>query len=71
MSAQRFIGLILLAGGVVLLIMGMRATESAANQLSSFFSGQVTDATAWYLVGGFAAAIAGLALAVFGGVRRR
>ena len=52
--------------GVVILVVGINASHSAADQLSNTFKGRYTDATMWYIVGGIGAAIVGLLLTVFG-----
>jgi hypothetical protein len=63
--------LILLAGGITFLILGINASHSAADRWSNFFTGQFTDATVWYIIGGIASALSGLMLVLFGGVRDR
>ena len=50
----------LLAVGVVLIIMGVSASESFGSDVSRFFTGSPTDKTVWLLIGGIAAAIVGL-----------
>jgi hypothetical protein len=60
------LGVVCLAAGVVLFIIGMNASDSLADQWSEFFTGHFTDSTVWYIVGGVAAAIVGLALISFG-----
>lgn len=67
MNPQRIGGIVLLAAGVSLFIIGMKATDSMVDQWSNFFTGHFTDATVWYIVGGVAAAVAGLSLLMFGG----
>jgi hypothetical protein len=67
MNPQRILGSVLLVVGVILLIVGMNASHSAADRWSNFFTGHFTDTTVWYIVGGIASAIAGLMLAMFGG----
>ena len=67
MNPQRIGGLVLLAAGVVLFIVGMNASHSVADRWSNFFSGHFTDATVWYIVGGIAAAVGGALLLLFGG----
>ncbi|MDW7710182.1 MAG: DUF3185 family protein [Deferrisomatales bacterium] len=69
MSSQRIAGIVLLAVGVVLFLVGMNASESVADQLSEFFTGRFTDTTMWYIIGGIAAAVAGLLLLAVGGRR--
>jgi hypothetical protein len=50
----------LLAVGIVLIIMGVSASESFSSDVSRFFTGSPTDKTVWLLIGGIAAAIVGL-----------
>ena len=50
-----------------MLIVGMNASHSAADQLSNTFTGRFTHETAWYIEGASAATVAGLMLAMFGG----
>jgi hypothetical protein len=50
----------LLAVGVVLIIMGVSASESFGSDVSRFFTGSPTDKTVWLLIGGIAATIVGL-----------
>jgi hypothetical protein len=66
MSPQRIFGFVLLVVGVVLLIMGMNASHSAADQVSNTFTGRFTHETALYIFGGGAAALFGLLLVAFG-----
>ncbi|MFU8857505.1 MAG: DUF3185 family protein [Deferrisomatales bacterium] len=69
MSSQRIAGIVLLVAGVALFLVGMNASESVADQLSEFFTGRFTDTTMWYIIGGIAAAVAGLLLLAVGGRR--
>jgi Protein of unknown function (DUF3185) len=62
MNSQRTIGIVLLAAGLVLFIVGMNASDSLADRWSNFFTGHFTDATVWYLVGGIASAAMGFIL---------
>ena len=66
MSPQRIVGIVLVIVGVIVLVMGVNASHSAADQLSNTFAGRFTQTTTWYILGGIAAAIFGLLLAVFG-----
>jgi hypothetical protein len=59
MQPQRLIGLILLAGGIVLLVMGLRATDSFSSQFSKFFTGNPTDRAIWLTIGGIAGILVG------------
>jgi hypothetical protein len=71
MSMQRIFGIVLLVGGVILLMVGLNASHSAADQLSNTFTGRFTRDTAWYIFGGGAAALLGLILVLVGGRGRR
>jgi hypothetical protein len=66
MSTQRIFGIVLLVVGVILLIVGMNASHSAADQISNTFTGRFTHETAWYIFGGGAAALFGLLMVVVG-----
>ena len=68
MNPQRIAGVVLLVVGVLLLIIGMNASNSLADQVSQTFTGRFTQGTTWYIIGGVASALLGLLL-VFGGVR--
>ena len=50
----------LLAGGVVLIIIGINATNSFSSDVSRFFTGSPTDKAIWILIGGIVAAVVGL-----------
>lgn len=67
MSPQRIAGIALFVIGVVLLVIGMNASDSVADRWSNFFTGHFTDTTMWYIVGGIAMIIIGLPLAAWGG----
>lgn len=62
MSPIRIIGLVCIVVGVVLIVLGLRATESVADRLSSFFTGHFTEATVWYILGGIALGVTGVVL---------
>jgi len=66
MNSQRIIGIVLLVIGAILLIVGMNASHSAADQTSRFFTGKFTSDTAWYIYGGGAAALGGLLMVLIG-----
>jgi hypothetical protein len=57
----------LLVGGVVLMIIGINATNSFSSDVSRFFTGSPTDKAVWMLIGGIVAAIAGLTMTLRGG----
>jgi hypothetical protein len=62
MNAQRLVGIVLLVVGVVVMIVGMNASHSVADQVSNTFLGRFTARTAWYMIGGGASALLGLIL---------
>jgi hypothetical protein len=66
MSTQRIFGIVLLVIGAILLVVGMNASHSAADQISNTFTGRFTHDTAWYIFGGGAAALCGLLMASVG-----
>jgi hypothetical protein len=55
----------LLVVGVVLLVLGVIASDSVSSDFSRLFTGNPTDKTVWLLIGGGLAAVVGL-----GGVLR-
>ena len=63
---NKIVSLALLVGGVVLIIVGVNATNSFSSDVSRFFTGSPTDKAVWMLIGGSVAAIAGLAMTVRG-----
>ena len=52
--------LAILAGGIVLVIYGVAASESLSSDISRFFTGSPTDKTIWMLIGGIVSIIIGL-----------
>ena len=71
MSPARIGGIVLLVVGVIMLIYGLNASHSVADQLSGAWSGRFTERTTWYIIGGIATAVAGALVLGFGGRRRR
>ncbi|WP_024328157.1 DUF3185 family protein [Thioalkalivibrio sp. AKL19] len=69
MHWTRILGIALLAGGIILLVMGYNATESLGEELHREFMGRYTEETRWYLIAGGVMAVVGLVLTIFG-VRR-
>ena len=57
---NRIFSLVLLAGGTVLIIYGIAASESLGSDVSRFFHGTPTDKTIWLLAGGIVAVVLGL-----------
>ncbi|MGA2866772.1 MAG: DUF3185 family protein [Verrucomicrobiota bacterium] len=58
---NKIISLALLAGGIVLIVIGINATNSFSSDVSRFFTGSPTDKAVWMLIGGIVAAVVGLA----------
>ena len=50
----------LLAGGILLLVLGINAYDSSSSDISRFFTGSPTDKSMWLLVGGGAVTVLGL-----------
>jgi hypothetical protein len=63
---NKIVSIALLVGGVVLIILGIQATDSFSSDLSRFFTGSPTDKAVWMLIGGIVAAIAGLTMTLRG-----
>ena len=57
---NKIIFIALLVGGVVLMILGVQATNSFSSDVSKFFTGSPTDKAVWMLIGGILAAVIGL-----------
>ena len=57
---NKIIFIALLVGGVVLIILGVQATNSFSSDVSRFFSGSPTDKAIWMLIGGIVAGVLGL-----------
>jgi len=57
---NKLVSLALLVGGVVLIIIGINATNSFSSDVSRFFTGSPTDKAIWILIGGIVAAVVGL-----------
>ena len=57
---NKIVSLALLVGGIVLIVLGINATNSFNSDVSRFFTGSPTDKAIWMLIGGIVAAIAGL-----------
>ena len=57
---NKLVSIVLLVGGVVLIIMGVQATNSFSSDLSRFFTGSPTDKAIWMLIGGGVVGVIGL-----------
>jgi len=71
MNAQYVGAGLLVIAGVVLFIVGLNATDSVADRMSNFFTGEYTQSTMWYLFGGGALVVLGVVLGAFGGRRAK
>ncbi|MDI1247300.1 MAG: DUF3185 family protein [Lacunisphaera sp.] len=58
---NKVVSLALLVIGIILLIAGVAASDSAASGVSRFFTGNPTDKTMWLMIGGIVATIVGAA----------
>ena len=57
---NKLASIVLLVGGIVLMIIGINATNSFSSDVSKFFTGSPTDKAIWMLIGGAVAAVVGL-----------
>ena len=64
---NKIVSLALVVGGVVLMIIGINATNSFSSDVSRFFTGSPTDKAVWMLIGGIVATVVGLTLTVRSG----
>jgi hypothetical protein len=69
MSSKKILGLVLLVVGAVLLYFGFQATDAPLEEARETLTGDYSDQTMIYLIGGAAAAVGGLALLLFTGKR--
>jgi hypothetical protein len=58
------IGLALIAAGILLIVYGVDASNSASSGVSRVFTGAPTNKTLWLLLGGIGSAIVGAVLAL-------
>ena len=63
---NKLVPIALLVGGVVLMVLGINATNSFGSDVSRFFTGSPTDKAIWMLIGGIVATIVGLGLTLRG-----
>jgi hypothetical protein len=69
MGTKRLVGIVLLVLGAVLLYFGWQATDAPLEQAREGLTGEYSDRTMQYLIGGAVAAAAGIGLLLFGGKR--
>ena len=63
---MRIVGVVLLVVGAALLSFGLQATDAPLEQARETLTGDYSDRTMMYLIGGGAAAVAGLAMLFVG-----
>ncbi len=56
---NKFVPLLFLVAGLILIVSGMIAADSLGSDLSHLFNGSPTDKSIWLLIGGIAAFVAG------------
>jgi hypothetical protein len=66
MGTKKIVGIVLLVVGAVLLYFGLQATDAPLEQARESLTGDYSDQTMLYLIGGAAAAVAGLGLLLAG-----
>jgi len=71
MSSKTVLGFVLLVVGSIAFFYGLNASKSLVEQVSNTFIGRFSDATTWYMIGGIAAALAGLLMLLTGFRGRR
>ena len=69
MGNKRVLAVVLLVVGALLLYFGLQASDAPLEQARESITGDYSDQTMLYIVGGAAAAVAGLALLFLGGKR--
>ena len=49
------LGLVLLLVGIILIVLGIAATDSISSSFSKFFTGEPSDRSIWLMIGGVVA----------------
>ncbi len=57
---NKLVSIVLLAAGVVVLVVGINASNSFSSETSEVFTGSPTDKAMWMMIGGGALALFGL-----------
>ncbi len=65
------ISLAVLAGGIVLLVMGLNASHSFGSDMSRLFTGSPTDRAVWMITAGVVLTVGGVAGFAFGSKKGR
>lgn len=60
LAMNKALSVAILAGGILLLILGINAYDSSSSDISRFFTGSATDKSIWLLVGGIGGTVLGL-----------
>jgi len=66
LAMNKAVSIALLAGGIVLIVIGVNAMKSFSSDVSRFFTGSPTDKAVWMLIGGIVATVIGLVGAMRG-----
>jgi len=61
---NKALGFALVAAGIVLIIIGINASDSVGSNFSRFFTGAPTNKTVWLLLGGTASLVVGGVIAL-------
>ena len=56
----KFVSPALLVGGILLIVLGINATNSLSSNVSRFYSGTPTDKAVWMLIAGIVGCVVGL-----------
>jgi hypothetical protein len=64
-NTKKIVAIVLIALGAVLLYFGLQATDAPVEQVRESITGDYSDRTMWYLIGGAVAVVAGVGLLFF------
>ncbi len=62
MKSKSFIGIALLAVGIVFVFLGLQSSQGLDDQVLESITGEYTDSTIWYWLVGVVSAVIGLVL---------
>lgn len=66
MNAWQILGLVVLVVGIVLLVMGINASQAVGEEVREGLTGRFSSTVQWYIILGIAAIVGGGLLAIFG-----
>jgi len=66
---NKALSIALLIAGVVMIVFGINASDSASSHVSRFFNGAPTNQALWLLIGGVVLAVVGLVGSIRGGTK--